>query len=462
MDCVLGVDAGTTSVSVVLAEAASGRIVDARSRKHAADLKSKRAGEALQDPARILGTVSELLVELKGETEAISDSRSAPVAIGVTGQMHGVLYLDGEGRAISPLFTWLDQRGEWGTDDGRTYRERMREEIGAAPPAGYGAVTHFVNSVRGEVPAGARGICTLPDWIAMQLAGGRQPVTDAGLAQSVGLFDVEAGRFREELWRRIDNGAVALPRVAPAGARLPQSRPEEPVVCVPTGDNQASFLGAVGRGESSLLLNVGTSAQVVYRVAGPEVAKLAARVEGAGNPAIELRALGPEEWITVGASLSGGKVFELLGGLLRELGEESGAAVDVDRVLARDWRKPPEPGLRVDTRIAGARDEPEATGAITGITMSNFTVPHLVWGVAEGVARELRLLWEQAIGVTGTERFRPTGLVGGGNAIRRSPTLRRALEERFGLPLSLSSHPEEAACGAALLARRETSSGVVD
>ena len=32
-------------------------------------------------------------------------------SIGLTGQMHGIVYLDREGRCISPLYTWQDGRG---------------------------------------------------------------------------------------------------------------------------------------------------------------------------------------------------------------------------------------------------------------------------------------------------------------------------------------------------------------
>ena len=32
-------------------------------------------------------------------------------SIGVTGQMHGILYVDADGNAVSPLYTWQDARG---------------------------------------------------------------------------------------------------------------------------------------------------------------------------------------------------------------------------------------------------------------------------------------------------------------------------------------------------------------
>ena len=62
--------------------------------------------------------------------------------IGVTGQMHGILYLDELGRAVSPLYTWQDQRGAERLTQ-QTYAERLSELTGYTLSTGYGVVTHF-------------------------------------------------------------------------------------------------------------------------------------------------------------------------------------------------------------------------------------------------------------------------------------------------------------------------------
>ncbi len=43
-----------------------------------------------------------------------------PDGIGFTGQMHGMLYVDASGMAVSPLYTWQDGSGEIPLEDGRT------------------------------------------------------------------------------------------------------------------------------------------------------------------------------------------------------------------------------------------------------------------------------------------------------------------------------------------------------
>jgi sedoheptulokinase len=461
MTYALGLDIGTTSVSALLVACDTGKVVDAASMKHNADIPPTRHGESRQDPTAILETARLLRRQL--------EERYGPVAaVGVTGQMHGIIYLDASGRAVSSFYSWLDARGEWDAGDGGSYREQMIRALGQAPPSGYGAVTHWVNSARGEVPTDARMLCTPPDWVAMSLAGLSRPVTDPGLAQSLGLFDLTDWQFRHDLWAQIGDGRVAPPEVARAGAALSTAggaqqaapggaggalsteRDARPVpVTVPTGDNQASFFGAVGERADALLVNVGTSAQVAFRVPGSRAAEVNGR---AGGGAVEVRPLPGGDAMVAGSSLSGGKVFQIVGSLLREMGEAAGCEPDVDTLFGTNWPKPDEPRLRIDTRIAGSRDEVGVTGAISGITLENFTVPNLVWGLAEGIVRELHELWRASCTAAGEARTVPAVVIGSGNAVRRSPTLQRALTEWFGVPLEISPFQEDAAYGAAMLA----------
>ncbi len=83
--------------------------------------------------------------------------------------------------------------------------------------------------------------------------------------------------------------------------------------------------------------------------------------------------------------------------------------------------------------------------------MDNLTLPHLIYGFAQGVVDELHAFWTGAFAEAGATT-NITGLVGNGNALRRSASVRERLVETFGLPLTLTEHQEEAAVGAALYA----------
>ena len=63
-------------------------------------------------------------------------------AIGLTGQMHGMLYVDETGRAVSPLYTWQDRGGDQIWKDGLTYAQFLKASAGDAA-SGYGLTTHY-------------------------------------------------------------------------------------------------------------------------------------------------------------------------------------------------------------------------------------------------------------------------------------------------------------------------------
>lgn len=50
--------------------------------------------------------------------------------IGITGQMHGVLYVDGAGQPVSPLYTWQDGRGSQIYREGESYADYLSQKSG--------------------------------------------------------------------------------------------------------------------------------------------------------------------------------------------------------------------------------------------------------------------------------------------------------------------------------------------
>ena len=94
---ILGLDVGTTTLSAVLLDESSLRPLARRTLAHSAFLPGEPY-EKIQDPERIAGLADRLISEITSGWPPVS-------AIGLTGQMHGVLYTDREGRAVSPLYT---------------------------------------------------------------------------------------------------------------------------------------------------------------------------------------------------------------------------------------------------------------------------------------------------------------------------------------------------------------------
>ena len=90
----IGIDIGTTSVSGIIHDITTGEIIKSVTVPNDSFLQTALPWAKLQDPNRLLELSQGVLDELLS-------LESEVVAIGVTGQMHGVLLIDKEGNAVS-------------------------------------------------------------------------------------------------------------------------------------------------------------------------------------------------------------------------------------------------------------------------------------------------------------------------------------------------------------------------
>lgn len=471
---VIGLDVGTTSLCAAAVDTRGGTVVRTIVRPNLAAITGEAPDERLQDPDRIADELLAMLEEWRGLLPETA-------AIGISAQMHGILYVDVSGRAVSPLYTWQDGRGERPTTDGAdedanggeatdnrgtvidgtggrktadrqspaagaaTYRQRLETLTGYPVPSGYGLLTHDVLRRTGGVPEAAAKLCTVGDYVAMRLAGRTAPLVDATQAAGLGLFDLRSRSFDANAAARAGIDAAMLPELAGPSGALAGTTPEGIPVAAAIGDNQASYLGTVPALAGSLLFNVGTGAQLSLYAPEP--------VEAEG---LELRPFPGGGWLLSGASLGGGKTYALLASFYREIAETLGGgagSVPSDRLYdaMNRWAMTAldegRPLPRVDAAFFGTRADPERTGEIASLTSATLTPQALTAGLLAGVAEELAAFAARlpAALLAGVRRH-----VGAGNGLRRNPALRRLLEDRIGAPLELAGAREEAAFGAAV------------
>ncbi|HUX52162.1 MAG TPA: FGGY family carbohydrate kinase [Spirochaetia bacterium] len=429
----VGIDLGTTKVAVLCVDTDSRTVVWTGSIDHQAHMAGKHQWEHLQDPEKIVRAVNELL------RTALSKSGRVD-AVAVTGQVHGILYLDSAARAVSPLMTWLDGRGAQQFDEKHTFSEHVAQVSGSFAAPGYGMVTHFYNLRNGLVPPSARSLATIISYVATRLAGLSHPVTDPTDAASLGLFDVVNHLYRSDPLRELGIPEHFLPRVVDWKERI-GAMPDGTVVATAIGDNQAGFLSAVPNRKSMAMMSIGTSGQISVFSEQPDTL-----------PGLELRPF-PGGFLQVGATLSAGATLAALARFFEETVAAFGATPAAD-VYARmnslaESAHGTDERPAVDPRFAGTRDDTTRRGAITGITLSGLTPANLTLGTVEGIVRELFDLYQRV-----PQRIRSlhTAVVGAGNGLRRNPMIRNAVERVFGQRLTVSSVREEAATGAALLA----------
>jgi sedoheptulokinase len=431
---VIGLDIGTTTICAVVVDGDSGEMIDTITENNDTFLPAQYDWEKLQEPDEIFRRVNKIVQVLSG--------KYAPIGcIGITGQMHGIVYTDGKGDAVSPLYNWQDGRGDRIYKDGMTYAEFLSSNTNYKVATGFGAVTHFYNVINDNVPPSARFICTIHDYAAMKLAQCTIPCMNSSNAASLGLFDIEANCFDKNAICRVGMDKSIFPAVS-QGANLIGTTSSNIPVAVAIGDNQASFLGAVRDMDRSILLNVGTGSQIsvysdciTYR------------------PGIETRPFVDKGFLLVGAPLCGGSAYAALEKFFRSVvGMATGMEVPNLYDIMNRWAEEvldAEDKLEISTCFKGTRDKPSLRGAIRNIGIDNFTPRHFALGVLEGIAAELYDLYQKMIPIPGKN---PDIIVGSGNGLRKNALLQKILAGKFGMPLQIPPYREEAAYGAALFA----------
>jgi len=427
----LGLDIGTTTLCLTVIDAKAGSCIDSTTVPNDSFIAG-RDFERLQDPSVILRKVFELV-----NTAAVKYNDI--VSLGVTGQMHGIVYLDANGEAAGPLAIWQDERGNERIGD-ETYAQTLSRLTGYAIATGFGSVTHYYNTLNHQIPANASTFCTIHDYAAMKLAGVTKPFLNVTDAASFGLFDLAAGQFDINAIEAAGMNPAMFPQVTSGATKLGRTEHGIPVFAA-IGDNQASFIGSVREPQKSVLVNVGTGSQIsFYEPIG------AAGIPSASS-AMETRPMPIAGHLKVGAALCGGRAYAALEGFFRQVVTLAGyepkrlyAAMDTLAAQA-----PAQP-LDISTAFCGSRENPALRGSIANLGLENFTPAHFIYGVLEGSVNELLDMYNAGQANKSKHKI----LVASGNGIRRGLPLQKIFAEKFGMRLQIPAHEEEAAYGAAL------------
>lgn len=403
----IGIDIGTTSVCGILIDAATGCVEKSVTQNSNAFIEGCAKWEKIQSVDKIMTVATEILEDLIAESSDVG-------VIGVTGQMHGIVYTDKDGNAVSPLYTWQDGRGNLPYKD-TTYAKYLNSF------SGYGNVTDFYNVENGIKPECAVSYCTIHDYFVMRLCELKKPIMHTSDAASFGCYDLENHRFYYDCTAEITGNY----RIAGEYKGIP--------VSIAIGDNQASVFSTLAD-EDDVLVNIGTGSQI--SVISDKIADSAQ---------IETRPYFEGKYLLAGAALCGGRAYSLLKsfyaktfGYIKKFDDD-----EVYKIMNDMLKDAKESSFKVDTRFAGTRLNSEITGGISGITTENFTPSALTYGVLCGMADELLDLYKQ-MGV------RKSGIVGSGNGIRKNRVLVKIFEEKFGAKMKIPKHLEEAAVGAAM------------
>ncbi len=434
MSVLVGLDVGTSGARA-LAVDEKGSIVAEASSDY--PLSSPRPGWTEQDPEDWWRASREVLGKVAAQ---VGDEI---VGVGLTGQMHGSVFLHSSDEMIRPALLWNDQRTE-------EQCEKITEAVGekrlieiAGNPALTGFQAPKILWLRDEEPQNYQRVAhvLLPkDYVRLQLTG--EYATDASDAAGTLLLDVQRRDWSEEILESLEIPAEWLPAIYEGPESTGNLREEVAretglpagiPVAAGGGDNAAAAVGTgiVRRGLVSS--SIGTSGVLFAHTD-------AFSPDPSGRLHAFCHAV-PGKWHLMGVTLSAGGS---LSWWREALGRDYEALVG-----AAEGAPPGSEGLLFLPYLSGERTphlDPKARGAFFGLT-SRHTVAHMTRAVMEGVVFSLRDSLEimRGLGVP-VEEVRATG----GGA--RSPLWRRLQADIYGLPVRRTTADEGPAYGAALLA----------
>jgi len=401
----IGIDIGTTSICCIVTDTENGKVLHSETKDSNAFILGVAEWEKIQDTEKIISIATSLLDSYICEETAV---------IGVTGQMHGIVYTDKDGKAVSPLYTWQDGRGNQPYKD-TTYAEYLNSH------SGYGNVTDFYNRTNGIIPKEAVNYCTVHDYFVMRLCGKSKAEIHTSDAASLGLFDLKTNKFNYGC----DIDVVTDYHIVGKYKEIP--------VSVAIGDNQASVFSTL-TDPQKLLINIGTGSQI--SVISDDI------IEKAN---IETRPYFENKYLIVGAALCGGRAFATLKNFYKSILEYVTDPDDklVYGIMDKMLEDITSCSLSADTRFSGTRADRNIKGSINNITTENFKPAELSFAFLEGMISELYEMYNSM----GVNR---NGIIGSGNGLRLNPALIKIAENKFGCPMEIPTHTEEAAFGAAL------------
>ncbi len=432
----IGIDLGTSAVKLLLVDEA-GKVVNETTKEY--PLSFPHPGWSEQEPADWWSAV------LAGVPELVSGVDAGSVrAIGLGGQMHGLVALDRDDSVIRPAILW---------NDGRTAKETayLNEVVGRDKLSTYTANIAFAGFtapkilwMRENEPDNFARISKImlpKDYLVYKMTGVH--ATDYSDASGMLLLDVEHKCWSREMLDICGIAEKQLPKLYESwqavGTLKPDvtaafGLPESVLVCAGAGDNAAAAVGTGTVGAGGCNISLGTSGTVFI--------------------SSDKFGVDPHNALHSFAHADGG--YHLMGCMLSaascnkwwmdEISGDTNYAAEQAKIspdkLGRNhvYFLPYLMGERSPINDVNAR------GTFTGLTMDT-THADMTQAVLEGVAFAIRDSFEVAKSL-GIEIPR-SNICGGG---AKSPLWRKILANVLGIPLDMVTTEQGPGYGGAILA----------
>jgi xylulokinase len=440
----LGIDVGTGGTRAVVIDERGG-VVSAASEDHQ-PFASPQIGWAEQDPTdwwRACGiAVSRALRQCRIGREEIA-------CVGLSGQMHGAVLLDAQGKVVRPALIWCDVRTEKQAEEltGQIGAERLRKlTCNRALPNFTLTKCLWVRENEPENWNRVRSLMLPKDYVRFRLTGER--ATDLADASGTLLLDVARRRWSQEMLDLVHIDNSILPalyespeicgRISPSGAAATGLAAGTPVVAG-AGDQAAGAIGIGVVSPGAVSATIGTSGVVLAATNLPALdpeGRIHTFCHGLEN-----------RWLVMGVTQAAGLSLRWF---RDQFGGIEGHKESYEELIAQAAKIPAgSDGLLWAPYLMGERTphlDANARAMLVGLTASH-TRGHVIRAILEGVAFSLRdtfTIFDQI-----QVPVKSIRLGGGGSC---SPLWRQIQADVYGQSVEIVAVEEGAAYGAAILA----------
>jgi xylulokinase len=443
----IGLDIGTSSVKALLVSA-EGKVVDSATPEY--PFQTPRPLWSETDPDVWWEATCKAIRSLISEIDP-----SEVTAVGLTGQMHGMVALDSKGRVLRPCIMWNDQRSFRECDEitQKVGESEILRITGNPVLAGFTAPkVLWVKNNEPEVFSSIDKIVLPKDYIRYKLSS--EFFTDVSDASGTSLLDVGNRKWSNEMLDALEWPTQWMPEVTEsteATAKVSQEASALTGLLVGTpiiaggGDQAAQAVGCGIVKEGMVSATLGTSG-VVFAQSDEY------RVEPEGKLHAFCHAV-PGKWHLMGVMLSAAGSFQWyknqLGTEEQKLESEGGPNAYDSLTASAETVSPGSDALIFLPYLSGERTphpDPHARGCFIGLSVRHEK-RHLTRAVLEGVSFGLNDSVElmRNLGVNPKEIV----LSGGGT---RSALWKQMLADVFSSRCTMVNALEGAAYGAAILA----------
>jgi len=378
----LGIDTSTTSSKALLIDE-QGSVIAVASNPHT--LQTPKPLWSEQDPHKWWEAVS---ASIKSVLERAGIGGDGVGAVGLTGQMHGLVLLDEAGNVLRPAILWNDQRTQSQCDEIHQLigKEKFISITGNVALTGFTAPKIlWVKENEPEIYGKAKHVLLPKDYVRLKLTG--EYAMDKADGAGTVLFDLKARDWSDEVLSTLDiprgwmpgtfEGTEFTGYVTEDAAKLTGLKVGTPVAA--GGGDQAAGAVGVGAVEPGIIgLTVGTSGVVFATTPS-------ALIEPEGRLHAFCHAV-PGMWHFMGVMLSAA-------GSLQWYRDTLAPDVSFDDLLKEAESIPAgSEGLQFLPYLSGERTphpDPLARGAFIGLTLRHNRA-HMTRAVLEGVAFGLK------------------------------------------------------------------------